>query len=355
MKKHIISPLLSRLAMFFLTFLLCNSPVYATEADALSEITAISPEDTEFDHYAAEDGIQPYASSLTGDLNNIVIFIRFADDEEYITADRIQNAERIFNTGSLSFKDYMSRISYGQIKINTTFYPRNPDGYYSIQVSQPADYYKSKYTNENGEETDGYANENERRQREEELIREAADGVKDQLASCGLALDNNSDGIVDAVSFIVSIVNPYTEHVNHGDLLWAHKSSLTGDVELVDGLKIKSYNLINRGTDNTGVLGANGELARTVKHEFLHTLSMPDLYRYNDSSAQPLGPWDIMDTGNAANITGWYQREYLEFGASLPVYTASAQGVTLRAAQYTDPNEIYAIILKSPFNEKNPL
>ncbi len=351
MKKHRLRHHLSGIAVFLLLLCLYHIPVFASEAEALEEISNTSPEDTEFDHYTDEDGIQPYASSLTGKLNNIVIFLRFADDtDDYVTPARVQNGEKIFNSGSLSFKNYMNRISYGQINIDTYFYPQNAGSYYSIQLSKNADYYKKQYMSDGGTLTNGYTNETERRTREEELIREAAAGVRDQLSASGLNLDNNRDGFVDAVTFIVSVSNPSYEHVGHGDLLWAHKTDLSGDVELISGLKIRSYNLMDRGTDNTGVLGAYGELSGTVKHEFLHTLSMPDLYRYTDSSASTLGPWDIMDKGNAANITAWYQREYLEFGAKLPVYTASTKGISLKAAHYQDPNEVYAVILTSPYN-----
>ena len=219
MKKHRLRHHLSGIAVFLLLLCLYHIPVFASEAEALEEISNTSPEDTEFDHYTDEDGIQPYASSLTGKLNNIVIFLRFADDtDDYVTPARVQNGEKIFNSGSLSFKNYMNRISYGQINIDTYFYPQNAGSYYSIQLSKNADYYKKQYMSDGGTLTNGYTNETERRTREEELIREAAAGVRDQLSASGLNLDNNRDGFVDAVTFIVSVSNPSYEHVGHGDL-----------------------------------------------------------------------------------------------------------------------------------------
>ena len=331
-------------------------PAHAQELEALKEITDTPPEDTEFDHYTDDEGIQPYASSLTGQIDNIVVFIRFQGDSEYVTAEGINNAKKIYNTGDLSLKDYLKRISYGNIDINTYFYPKSSshDMYCSVEVPQNADYYKKQYETGSGK-SNGYTTDQERWNREIELLTKAVAGVKDQLASSGLSLDRNRDGKIDGITFVVPVTNPYSENVAHGDLLWAHKSSREIPEAVTIGgekLHVYTYNLINVGTDNTGILGANGELARTVKHEFLHTLSLPDLYRIKDSSSSPLGPWDIMDMGNAANITAWYQREYLEFGAKLPVYTATTQNITLNTAKYTDPNEVYAIILKSPLNEK---
>ena len=334
---------------FLMALGLSGPSVRAQGLEIPDEIADIPPEDTEYDRYTDPEGIQPYASPLNGRIDNIIVFVRFNGESEYVTQAGIGNAQKIYNTGDLSLKKYLTRISYGNIDINTYFYPTDAqNNCYSVEVSQNADYYKKQYTDSSGNLTNGYTTSEERRVRENELITDAVNGVKDQLANSGLELDQNRDGHIDGISFVVSVTNPYSENIDHGDLLWDHKSSQEINVPIgPENLTVYTYNLINKGTDTGGILAPYGELSRAIKHEFLHTLSLPDLYRYSDSTVNPLGPWDIMDKGNAANITAWYQREYLEFGAKLPVYTSSAQGVTLNTAKYTDPNEEYAAILKS--------
>ena len=334
---------------FLMALGLFGPSVRAQGLEIPDEIADIPPEDTEYDRYTDPEGIQPYASPLNGRIDNIIVFVRFNGESEYVTQAGIGNAQKIYNTGDLSLKKYLTRISYGNIDINTYFYPADAqNNCYSVEVSQNADYYKKQYTDSSGNLTNGYTTSEERRVRENELITDAVNGVKDQLANSGLELDQNRDGHIDGISFVVSVTNPYSENIDHGDLLWDHKSSQEINVPIgPENLTVYTYNLINKGTDTGGILAPYGELSRAIKHEFLHTLSLPDLYRYSDSTVNPLGPWDIMDKGNAANITAWYQREYLEFGAKLPVYTSSAQGVTLNTAKYTDPNEEYAAILKS--------
>ena len=48
----------------------------------------------------------------------------------------------------------------------------------------------------------------------------------------------------------------------------------------------------------SGLAGALYRSSTAVVHEFMHTLGLPDLYRYMDQSAYPMGPWDIMDGGS---------------------------------------------------------
>lgn len=320
--------------------------IYAEEYDGKAEIQ----ERQEYDHYSDEQ-IQTYASSLTGQINNIVVFIRFNDSAEYVNETSVGYADVTYNTGENSLKKYLERISYGDINIDTYFFPGNNDkNYFSVQVSHNEDYYKRQYTMDSGQLSEGYANGTERTEREKELITEAMEGVQTQLEQSGLELDLNRDGFIDGISFVVPImgVSPLT-NIFHGDLLWPHKTESYIDVP-VNGKYVYTYNLVNKGTNNYGIMGQYGQLSGTIIHEFLHTLSLPDLYRCGDSNAYPLGAWDIMDRGTTANITAWYQREYLEFGAKLPVYTETVKDITLNPAGYTDKNEVYAVILKSERN-----
>lgn len=329
------------------------SYLYAQEYDENESEAVDIQERLEYDHYSGDQS-QTYASSLTGQINNVVVFIRFNDSAEYVNETRVNYADIAYNTGENSLKKYLERISYGAIDIDTYFFPGNNDNnYFSVQVSHNEDYYKRQYTISSGQQTElseGYVNETERVAREDELIKEAMEGVQTQLEQSGLELDLNRDGYIDSISFVVPIMGVGSiTNIFHGDLLWPHKTDRFIDVP-VNGKYVYTYNLVNKGTDNYGIMGQYGQVTGTIIHEFLHTLSLPDLYRCGDSSAHPLGAWDIMDVGTTANITAWYQREYLEFGEKLPVYTESVKDITLSPAGYSDPNEVYAVILKSERN-----
>jgi len=59
-------------------------------------------------------------------LNNIVVYIRFADQEEFTDDHRIYNS--MFNDGGSninSVKNYFKEASYNKLNVNSTFYPTN--------------------------------------------------------------------------------------------------------------------------------------------------------------------------------------------------------------------------------------
>lgn len=321
---------------------------YANEPDTTDDAENYIPDIVEYDHYTS-DRPQTYASSLTGKINNIVIFISFSDTYEYVRNDNIPYADLTYNSGTNALKQYLNRISYGEIDITTYFYPKDTAGnYYSVKVSHNAEYYKKQYLKENGELSDGYT-DSQRFSREKELLSEVLGQVASQLTASGINFDLNNDGYIDGISFIVPVVGVESD-IHHGDLLWPHKTEAYISTD-INGKLINTYNIVNMGSRNYGILGQYGQReVGTITHEFLHTLSLPDLYRYGNASAHPLGGWDIMDNGYTANITAWYQREYLEFGAKLPVYIESAEGITLSSAAYENPQEVYAVILKPSRN-----
>ena len=71
MKKHRQKPLLIGVLILLSAIFLCGRPVAAADPEVMKEIMDISPEDTEFDHYTDEDGIQTYASPFTGNIEHL--------------------------------------------------------------------------------------------------------------------------------------------------------------------------------------------------------------------------------------------------------------------------------------------
>jgi len=78
-----------------------------------------------------------------GTLNNLVIYIRFADQEEF-TSDTLLNYNRFNNANpnANSVLQYFNEISYGQLDLRSFFYPVPPDEFIlSFEDEHPRSYY----------------------------------------------------------------------------------------------------------------------------------------------------------------------------------------------------------------------
>lgn len=225
------------------------------------------------------------ANTNKGNMNNIVIFIRFADDSMF--ANSFQDVQLMFNDSSDNYHansmfDYFKATSYNQLFIRTSFFPEaDGDQIISYQDSFPRGYFMPwSETNPLGYlENDTIQ---QRTQREHDMLARAIDYVQNMIPS-SLNIDYNNDGYVDNVCFVIK--------GDVGDwnvLLWPHRWSLfTQDVYL-NGKRVYDYNL--------QLADAGGYFTNSVMcHEMFHTLGAPDLYHYNDSTnMDPVGSWDLM-------------------------------------------------------------
>lgn len=217
-----------------------------------------------------------------GDLNNVVIFIRFSDESEF--HESLSSFSSLFNgTGPQenTMQHYFYEISYGVLNVETTFYPV-PDGSETVsyQDSHPRDYYRPANDQTNPE---GYDTEDERITREQELLYAAATAVADQIPG-DLDLDLDDDGYVDNVSYIIK-----GSPDGWADLLWPHKWSLyyTAPVYLNDAMVMTfNFHLSDTLLHERGV--------GVLSHEMFHSLGAPDLYSYENPFTTPVGPWDLM-------------------------------------------------------------
>jgi M6 family metalloprotease-like protein len=219
--------------------------------------------------------IDEIAAPPMGVLNNIVIFIRFADDPEF--TDALSGYTTMFNSsaaGTSSLYNYYKESSYNQLTITSTFYP-TPTGMTvaSYQDSHPRGYYKPRNdsTNQIGYTTD-------RTQREHALLHATLLAIKGQLPP-SLVLDSNNDGRVDNVCFVIKGTN-----TGWSELLWPHMWSLYTYSDSLNGKRVYNYNFQIQSMMSASVLC----------HEMGHTLGAPDLYRYTNTSMTPVGSWDLM-------------------------------------------------------------
>lgn len=221
-----------------------------------------------------------------GVLNNIVIYIRFSDQEEF-TSDTIVNWNRFNATGSntSSVLEYFREVSYNKLDVPSTFYPVSPDNIVrSYQDAFPRAYYMPYNAVTNPE---GYQNDNQRTQREHTLLANAVTWVNlNSPVPEYLDLDYNNDGRVDNVVFIIR-----GGPTAWSTLLWPHRWSLYTQTVFINSKRVWDFNFqLETSLQGSGV----GVLC----HELYHSLSAPDLYRYVDNSITPIGQWDIMAANN---------------------------------------------------------
>jgi len=220
-----------------------------------------------------------YAAAGTGFLNNIVIFIRFSDQEEF--PEPLAEYSERFNTADISLKKYYQEASYGQLELNTFFYPPGSRGAVaSYRDSHPRAYYEpyDAVTNPGGYTDDQYTS------REQSLLANAVQAVRNDIPS-DLDLDSDRDGYVDNVCFIIQ-----GGEDGWSDLLWPHMWVLFNENVSINGKRVWTYNF---NLSEFG--GRSGMNVGVVVHEMFHSLGAPDLYHYEDDGMTPAGAWDLME------------------------------------------------------------
>lgn len=240
-------------------------------------------------------------------INNIAIFIRFADQTEFETSKYYYTS--IFNgssTGVNSMRNYFKEASYGKLDINTTFYPISN----STTVLSYKDIYESGYYMTSEESEIGYSNQAERTKREHELISRAINSVKSQIPTT-LDIDNNKDGYVDNICFIIK-----GNKTAWSTLLWPHKWQLHTKEEYINGKRVYYYNIQIENHLKKKDVGV-------LCHEMNHTLGAPDLY-HNDN-VTPIGSWCLMshDQNPPQHMCAYVKYKYNGWIQEIPEITKS--------------------------------
>lgn len=313
-------------------------------------------------------------SSSTKNIKNIAVFIEFADSETTGTIhlddkQSVNNANIIFNSDDLfdmntvngiikvpSFKKYYERESYGKLLITTEIFPKINGEVVSYIAPNPIGYYL-RYSDQN---TIGYKDNTESKQREKELLEGAIEYVKSEVESkyIGSELDVDGDGYIDSITFIVE--NSHTTiQPSWGDMLWSHESSNMGISKNISGKNVNAYTIIYARdyTDVAGTFSLNRGDYGTIIHEYGHVLGYRDLYRYG-SSASSVGFFDVMGNVIGSNPQSFLTYFISEFSPNMnwhnkvPVITTSTENITLYKPEYKDPNEQRAIKVDLGGNNK---
>lgn len=284
--------------------------------------------------YARWAQMQDYSngrSPHTGQFNNIVIFIKFADDPEFASPITLYN--NIFNVtenNANSMKNYFSAASYQQLNVDTSFYPA-PNGTVVVAITDtnPRAYYRV-YSPSNPlgyDENDDY----ERTQREQQMLARAVAAVASQIPS-SLDIDGDDDGYVDNTCFIIQGAPD-----GWAELLWPHRWVLYAANATIHGAQVWDFNFqleFSLYSDGASVLA----------HEMFHSLGAPDLYRYEDTSIDPIGNWDLMcaNLNPPQHMSAWMKHKYGLWLPAPPLITESGT-YTLSPVGSSSTNNIYRV------------
>jgi M6 family metalloprotease-like protein len=240
----------------------------------------------------------------TGELNNIVIFIRFADQSEYNTT--VSDYQNIFNGDDFSLYDYFKEVSGNQLNIHSTFYPNPNNGWVlSYQDTYNRNYYQAYDATTNPY---GYSDDDELVEREHTLLQNAVKFVKPAIEASGLNFDADQDGYVDNICFIIQ-----GNVEGWSDLLWPHRWALYLKEVFINNARVWDYNFQLSERTNVSVLC----------HEMFHTLGAPDLYHYNSTGLVPVGGWDLMAWDKAQHTTTWMKYKYGNWFSTIPEMTSN--------------------------------
>lgn len=264
-----------------------------------------------------------------GQFNNLVVFIKFADDPDFHNGISYYNA--MFNDegeNANSMKHYFIEASYNQLFMDSFFYPP-PNGetivcYVDIN---PRSYYQP-YSAAN---PNGYSGDNQRTQREQQMLVRAVNAVSSQIPT-SLVIDGDNDGYVDNVCFIIQ-----GSPDGWAELLWPHRWVLYAAQAFIHGKRVWDFNFqLETSMASSG--------SSVLSHEMFHSLGAPDLYRYSNTSIDPIGKWDIMcsNTNPPQHMSAWMKYRYGEWLDDIPTITQSGT-YTLSPVAASSTNNIYRV------------
>jgi M6 family metalloprotease-like protein len=258
----------------------------------------------------AEFNSRSHRAPTTGLINNITIFIRFADQEEFthttayydgIFNDQAPNANSLYR--------YFYDASYTQLEVISHFYPIPETTILSYQSHHPRNYFMPYNAVTN---PDGYTGA-DHVFRAHNLLADAIIAVRDEIPT-DLVLDSNGTGRVDNVVFMVR-----GQSGAWADLLWPHRWMLFSIDVQIHGKRVWDYNFNMEDYFLNQQFGSTALLV----HEFGHSLGAPDFYRYNNNAITPVGIWEVMSnqTNPPQSMSAHVKSKYMDW-TTIPTLTA---------------------------------
>jgi M6 family metalloprotease-like protein len=263
--------------------------------------------DSKFSYRKSAKGIKDNAPQ-TGTFNNLIVYIRFSDDNEF-TSTRQSYDDKFNPVTGVTMRSYYKEVSYDNLTISSTHYPDClMSTNYSYQDPHPRSYFQPYNATTN---TNGYSTDAESTLREHTLLVSAINWINaNSPVPAALSIDGDADGNVDNVCFVVKGSNGAWS-----DLLWAHRWSLYSQVVRINGKRVYGYTF----QPETQVS------VKTLCHEMFHALGAPDLYHYtNQGVISPASSWDLMDSGGG-HMLSYMKWKYMSnlWITSIPQITSS--------------------------------
>lgn len=284
---------------------------------------------------AREDGFRDgERAPHFGNLNNLVVYIRFNDQGEFSNPRSYFDAK--FNdetAGAASVVNYYDEVSYNNLNVDSYHYPVcESNTNLSYVDSHPRGYYSPYNAATN---PIGYTNDSQKTQREHSLLANAVNFIEPQVPT-DLEIDADNDNFLDSICFIIKGGTG-----GWADLLWAHRWYLFSENVYIHGKRVYDYTF-QPETQNE---------VSTLVHEFFHLLGAPDLYHYSDAGGNPNGPysgWDVMN-GAFTHMSAYMKYRYGYWIDSIPEITESG---TYWLKPLTSPtNNCYKIASPNSTNE----
>jgi M6 family metalloprotease-like protein len=274
----------------------------------------------EHDHEFEMNNRSGMRAPTIGTVNNIVIFIRFADQSEFTWTPEFMN--NIFNgtaENTNSFHRYFYDASYQQLNVWGHFFPVPGFTLLSYQSPNPRSFYANSTTNRRN------------------LLLRAVNHIAPQVPPT-LVIDSDNDGVIDNLIFMIR-----GESGAWASSLWSHMSTLSGAT--INGKSTGRYNF--NMEDYFNIPSAGG--VALLVHEFGHTLGAPDFYRYNNNGT-PMDVWEVMSsqTNPPQSMSAHVKWKYMGWIPEIPLIDSS--GVyTLSPNTVSQTNHAYRIL--SPYSQ----
>jgi M6 family metalloprotease-like protein len=264
----------------------------------------------ESDMFSSITNLENYRTPNTGLVNNISIFIRFNDQNEYSDESSFYSGK--FNTNPISLKNYFLEASYDLLTIETHIFPAPQSGIITSYLDpHNRNYYSPYHSIDN---PNGYTNYDERTEREHLLLANAIGYISSDV-STDMDLDGDGDGFIDNICFIVKGPRDVWN-----DLLWPHRWYLFSQDVFVNGVQALDYNFLlseDLECEDCGV--------GVLSHEMFHSIGAPDLYHYSQDDFTPVGSWDLMEwnTDPPQHMGAYMKYRYGGWIPSIPTITDS--------------------------------
>lgn len=265
--------------------------------------------------------IATFSVSAQYEMGNVVLFLRFADQDSTAWEHPRSFYETLFNDrseGAVSVANYFHDASYGRMSWRSTIVP--VDYHYTLRSRN---YFMPKTT----DNPEGYTTaETVEPMRMIAAVRTACREMSAKLPA-GTLLDLNDDGVVDNLTVVVC----GNSAISASYLLWPQNIDCNGYAIELGDKAVNRFLMVFDGANGYKSLVKQPINAGVVCHEMMHTLDARDLY--SSGKLNPVGVWDLMSDNQTVpqGLTAYMRQRYgADFGGWIgeeEIETITEEGV----------------------------